>query len=537
MYRTERIRKEPKRPNIVCIMPDDTDFMWLSCYGGITPTPNIDRIADEGMRFDNMTCSASACTPSRYTYLTGHYAGRCPDPHFLSENPLDEPYSVAWNTVLNDEMPSLCRVLQAHGYRTGLAGKWHVGRPRSEMALPDLPAEADLDDPEIDGKLREYQKVLVDEVRRTGGFDYAASVVWGNNESFPIEALQEHNLEWITEGALDFLDACTEDEPFFLYVTPTAFHGPPHDRSYRQDPHYTQGGKLDALSDAHPPRSEMEDRLAERGLPFNHDTVGITWIDDQVGAILRKLEAMGVSQDTWVIFKVDHNTETGKGTCYQKGIRIPMVMRWPGRIEPGSITGARLQNIDFVPTVLEAAGIDLPLDMRVDGVSWMPLLDGDTDSLHDDLFFEFGYTRAVWAGKWKYIALRYPQRLLDAMAAGDLDEAPNHTNQRMQGQMNVAIAAYPHYFDPDQLYDTEADPDAQHNLADDPAYAEVLERMKSRLQRYLDTFKHPFDLEVPAFMKTARYRELCDETRKIGTDYLSWWPKERWWENEEDISE
>jgi hypothetical protein len=123
------------------------------------------------------------------------------------------------------------------------------------------------------------------------------------------------------------------------------------------------------------------------------------------------------------------------------------------------------------------------------------------------------------------------------MAAGDLDEAPNHTNQRMQGQMNVAIAAYPHYFDPDQLYDTEADPDAQHNLADDPAYAEVLERMKSRLQRYLDTFKHPFDLEVPAFMKTARYRELCDETRKIGTDYLSWWPKERWWENEEDISE
>jgi hypothetical protein len=120
------------------------------------------------------------------------------------------------------------------------------------------------------------------------------------------------------------------------------------------------------------------------------------------------------------------------------------------------------------------------------------------------------------------------------MAAGELDEAPNHINQRMQGQMNVAIEAYPHYFDPDQLFDIDADPDAQHNLADDPDYADVLNEMKGRLRRYLDTFKHPFDLEVPAFMTTQRYHDLCEETRKIGTDYLSWWPKDRWWEEAEN---
>jgi len=197
-------------------MPDDTDFVWLHCYGGRTPTPNIDRIAEEGTRFDQMYCSASACTPSRYTYLTGHYAGRCPDPHFLAENPPDEPYSVAWNTVLNETMPSLARTLHAHGYRTGIAGKWHVGRPRRELDLPELHEDDDPDDPEADAKLHLYQARLQEEVRTSGGFDYAASIVWGNNESFPVAKLREHNLEWITQGALDFLDSCSPDEPFFL---------------------------------------------------------------------------------------------------------------------------------------------------------------------------------------------------------------------------------------------------------------------------------------------------------------------------------
>jgi arylsulfatase A-like enzyme len=278
----------------------------------------------------------------------------------------------------------------------------------------------------------------------------------------------------------------------------------------------------------------MKRRLEERGLPYNHDTVGITWIDDQVGAILRKLNQMGVAENTIVIFKVDHNTETGKGTCHQKGIRIPMVMKWPGVIEPASVCTSRVQNIDFVPTVFEIAGAAPPDGMHLDGTDWMPLLTGEVDQIHEDLFFEFGYTRAVLWGKWKYIALRYPQRLIDAMQSGELDEAPNHTDQRLQGQMNVAIETYPAYFDPDQLFDLERDPAEFHNLAEDPVYADVLREMKSRLQTYLDTFKHPFDLEVPDFMRSERYRELCEATRRIGTDHLSWWPKEHWWLEEEE---
>ncbi|MCJ7552076.1 MAG: sulfatase-like hydrolase/transferase [Anaerolineae bacterium] len=518
-----------QRPNIVCIMPDGTDFVWLSCYGGRTPTPNIDRIAEAGVRFDQMYCATSVCTPSRYSYLTGHYAGRCTDPRFLAENPKHELYNVEWNVVLNTGMQSVGKVLQANGYRTGHAGKWHCGRPRRELALPNLLQDADLDDPRVNATLQEYQRNLQDEVRRTGGFDYAAGIVWGDNESFPVAALREHNLEWITQGALDFLDGCGADQPFFLYVTPTAFHGPPHDESYEMDVQTTQGGLVARPFTCHPPRDQMRQRLEERGLPYNGDTVGITWIDDQVGAILQKLEEMGVAENTVVIFKVDHNTETGKGTCHQDGTHIPMVMAWPGVVEPGTVCEARVMNTDFAPTVFEMAGAEIPDTMPLDGTSWLPLLTGEQELTHDDLFFEFGYTRAVLYENWKYIALRYPQHLLDTMRTGEVSEAPNHINQRLQGQMNIAIETYPAYFYPDQLFNLNDDPEERHNLADDPAYADVLAGMQQRLQVYLDTFDHPFDLAVPDFMRSQRYKALCDETRKIGTGHLSWWPTDEWW--------
>ena len=519
-----------KRPNIVCIMSDDTDFGWLGCYGGRTPTPHIDSLAARGVRFTHMTCSAPACTPSRYSYLTGQYAGRCPDEHFLATNPPDEPYNLAWNVVLNAHEPSLARVLRARGYRTGLAGKWHCGRSRHELVLPDLHADDNPNDPEVDARLRVHQAALQAEVRHTGGFDYAASIIWGDNESFPLAQLRAHNLEWITQGALDFLDTCSGDQPFFLYVTPTAMHGPPHDSSYELDERYTQGGRREVPFACHPPRDEMRQRLEARGLPYNHDTVGITWIDDQVGAIMRKLEEMGAAANTVVIYKVDHNTEPGKGTCYQSGVRIPLVMAWPGVIEPRSSCDSWTQNVDLMPTLLDVSGTQARDSLVLDGVSWLPLLMGQADALPaEDLFFEFGYARALLHSKWKLVALRYPQRLIDAMASGELDEAPNHSNMRLQGQMNIAIEAYPSYFDPDQLFDIEQDPDERHNLADDPAYAEVLAMMKARLQLHLDTFNHPFDLTVPNFMRSTRYRELCDATRQIGTRHLSWWPKEPWW--------
>ncbi|MBN2003826.1 MAG: sulfatase-like hydrolase/transferase [Anaerolineae bacterium] len=512
-------------PNIVWIMPDDCDFRRLGCYGGQALTPAIDRIAAEGIRCEQMYCSSSTCTPSRYAYLTGQYAGRCSDPQYLEENPLTDVYKVAWNPIINETTFTISKGLSDYrGYRTGIAGKWHAGRSRDRLNLPALDPDADPDNPAVDKILHRYQEALSAEVKRTGGFDYAASIVWGDIESFPVKRLRQHNLEWITKGALDFLSV-HDERPFFLHVAPTAIHGPSHEQSYQTDIRYTQGGLREDLVGLHPPRARMRERLASQGLPYDHHTVGVTWIDDLVAAILDKLDALGQSMNTLIIFSVDHNTEPGKGTCHHKGVHIPLIMRWPAVIEPGRVCRAQMQNVDLAPTLFDATGITPPEGVQPDSVSWLPLLTGETDIVHEDLFFEFGYARAVQAGRWRYIALRYPQHLLHAMESGALNEAPNHINDRLQNQMCIAIEAYPAYFDPDQLFDIENDPDEQHNLAGDPAYAGVLANMKQRLQRYLETFEHPYDLDVPAFMRSERYQALCEATRKIGTGHIGWWKK------------
>ncbi len=512
-------------PNIVWIMADDCDFRWLSCYGGQTHTPAIDRIAAEGMRFEQMYCSSAACTPSRYAYHTGQYAGRCADAHFRQSNPLDDIYNVEWNTFINETTFTISEGLSDYrGYRTGVVGKWHAGRDRTLLDLPVLNPDADPDDPAVDERLRRYQATLCAEVKHSGGFEYAASIVWGDIESFPVKRLRRHNLEWITKGALDFLNV-RDERPFFLHIAPTTIHGPAHDESHQMDIRYTQGGLRDDLAGLLPPRAGMRERLAAQGAPYNHYTVGVAWLDDLVAAILGKLDTMGESTDTLVIFSVDHNTEPGKGTCQHRGVRIPLVIRWPAMIQPGRVCRAQVQNVDLAATLFEAASVTPPEGPRLDGASWLPLFTGEKNAVRDDMFFEFGYARAVQAGRWRYIALRYPQHLLDAMENGALNEAPNHTNQRLQSQMCIAAETYPAYFDPDQLFDSESDPDESHNLAGDPAYADILADMKRRLQRYLNTFEHPYSLEIPAFMRSERYKALCEATRKIGTGHIGWWGK------------
>jgi hypothetical protein len=137
-------------PNILFIISDDTDFRDIACYGGQTLTPHIDRLAREGMVFRQAYCESSVCTPSRYYYLTGQFAGHCTDPGFRGENPLDEPYRVAWNTCINETIPTVASLLRAGGYRTGYAGKWHTGRPLRELPIPRFSPDDDLDDPAVD---------------------------------------------------------------------------------------------------------------------------------------------------------------------------------------------------------------------------------------------------------------------------------------------------------------------------------------------------------------------------------------------------
>lgn len=516
-------RRKQGRPNIVCIIADDTDFDKLGCYGGTPLTPNIDSIARDGVRFTEAYCVSSLCTPSRFNYLTGQYAGRCADPAFLNGCPYTGPYKAEHNIYLTEVNPSIGRIMRAAGYRTGYCGKWHTGYPHNMLPVPWFDPEEDPAAAAVGARLRQHQDVLARRVRRDGGFDCAAGIVWGNCESMPLRALRYHHLEWIAQGALDFLDTCTPDQPFLLYMASTEHHGPSVVKTLDRDPTHTpEGPRTDHLN-ALPSRAEVKARVARACLNPTHDTLGLAWLDSQVEAVLRKISDMGAEENTIFFFCVDHCVEPGKATCHDKGVHIPMLMKWPGELAAGSVCEGTVQNIDFLPTILELCGLGSPSDVTLDGRSFVPLLRGEKSEIRDDQFLELGYTRAVRTKKWKYVALRYPPRMIERMRSGEMLRAPNYVNRFSHPQSLIAAEYYPGYFDADQLYDLENDPRELKNLAAEPACADVLADMKARLRGYLDIFRHPFDLDDVEFLNSPRFRELAAETRKIGTEHIPWW--------------
>ena len=129
------------RPNIVIMFTDELEMNDIGAYGGDIPTPNIDKLASQGLRFTRAYTPSSMCTPARFAFLTGKYPGRCTAPTFLKSNPIDQPYSIAWNTWITQDLMTLPRLLSQNGYITGMAGKWHVGH-MGDKVLPELNLDA-----------------------------------------------------------------------------------------------------------------------------------------------------------------------------------------------------------------------------------------------------------------------------------------------------------------------------------------------------------------------------------------------------------
>jgi len=513
-----------ERPNIIWIIPDDTSHRMLGFGGGNVLSPNLDSIARNGIVLDQFHCSAPACMPSRYSYLTGHYGGRCPSEQFRS-GVRHEPYSVFFNTVLDPRREmSLGHALQRAGYRTGHVGKWHVGAGREDRdAMPRFDPHDDPRDPAVAARMARHQEKLCEIVRKAG-FDYAHSVIWGNYESLP-ERAKNHNIEWITWGALKFIAQCAQERaPFFLSMATTTIHGPNHVSSLLADPHLTPAGYSDEHIGCQASRQSIYERLGKAGIEFNSTTAGVLWMDDAVGAVLQRLRELGIEERTLVIFSVDHGPSLGgKFTTYQRGTRIPFCAQWKGTLPAGRVVSALTQNVDFLPTLLDIAGADAPAEMTLDGRSLLPLMTGEQDDLpgRNDLYFEFGYTRAVRTERWKYIAWRLPRSLIERMQAGDMDTLCTHFGRPLppdRVQPNLLTASllnYPHYFDPDQLYDLQNDPYERKNLAADNRYAPVLKDMKARLRKYLDTFASPFPLDhLDDFYASQRFEALKDKVRR-----------------------
>lgn len=519
---------ETQKPNVIFFLSDDTSPDWLGPWGGDLPTPHLDRLAATGTRFNRFYCTSSFCTPSRYSFLTGQYPGRCNDALFLKENPVTDPYMIGFNTYLNASIPSFGNVFKRNGYRTGFAGKWHVGYPYEAMDIPEFDREADPYDPEVSQALATLQKRFCDDVRERGGYDFAGGVIWGNNEEQPLEALRYHHPEFSMAAALEFLDGCEQGKPFALHYATTCFHGPSIRATMERDPRVTPGGVVDGFPDAIPRRKDIVEELKAGAEGDSTRQLSMRWIEEELGLLLRKLEAMGELENTIIVYSSDHNTQPGKGTCWEEGLHIPLIIRFPQKVKQNHVVEMEAQNIDLFPTLLNLCDIEVPDDAQLDGRSLLPSLQGETQVAREALYFEIGYFRCVRTAEWKYQTLRYPQHLIDDMESGRRKEAPNHMNKRLHPQACIAVDHYASYFDSEQLYAYREPEGEQRNLAHEDAYSPVRDEMRGHLKTHLDSFEHRYDLEDTEFLDSPRFKELAQATQAIGIDHISWLREKNW---------
>ncbi len=516
------MQDQDEKLNFVMIFTDEMEPGYLQCYNSDSPypTPNITKLAEAGTMFTNAYASSPMCTPSRFSVLTGKYPGKCTGESFREENPYDQPYNIAWNTRINESMPTIADFISSEGYVSGMAGKWHVGKENlSDVDVPEFDPDADPSDPDVNEKLKQNHQIHRELVTKTAGFDYANSVLWGNFDGFPVRKLQVHNIPWITRGASVFLDERAEDKkPFFLYVAPTAIHGPAHQESLDADPTFTLQGRMEDVTNYTPDREAIKTAIRDQPGDDKHKYAGLAYIDHQLGLIMQRLEENKLADNTVVIFIADHNVEPGKATCYEKGNKVPLIIKWPG-MPMNRISGHLVQNVDLVATISAEAGNE---DISIDGVNIKSLLEKESEPVRESVYMESGYARAVRMDNYKFIAFRPLPSAIQKMKDGEIEYAPNYLDTHKQAHSQIAMQYFPHYFDQDQLYDLEKDPYELNNLAYQFEYQEILQEMKAELQDYLDKFEHPFSLERIPYMETEEYRELAENTKAIGTDFIPW---------------
>ncbi len=500
---------DPSKPNVVLVISDDTPFRSIGYKEGRVLTPAIDAIRSQGIDFANFTATSSVCTPSRFSCLTGLYAGNCPAPGFLSGVPENEPYCVTWNTDITPDIPTLGSVFQSGGYRTGYVGKWHNGVAPSRFPGHPYNPTDDPADPGVAARLKLDYAVLVSHIRSCG-FDYADGVNYANTDNRTIRSMQVHNHEWMTKKAIEFLDSTKKEEPFFLHVATTAIHGPSHIDALAGDLRVVEYGYTEEdLTGVLPPRHTVAERLDHAGIEITHQSVGALQLDDVVGALRKKLEAMGLLENTIFLYLTDHGWDSAKGTCCEAGLRVPATMSWPARIGGGKTCGAVVRHIDLLPTFAEVCSLPIPENGKWDGKSRAKqIFDGEADGI-SEVYAEMGYIRSLRKGKWKYIAYRYPESLIRKMEAGELPMAPNLLGH-LGGAQYRQISRYRCYWQQDRLHDLDTDPGEQINLAAEEP--EILEEMKERLSVHLSGFPRPFDLSPQPYLDSPEFSELAKKT-------------------------
>ena len=405
-----------KRPNILFILIDDMGWRDTGCYGSpFYETPNVDRLAGEGMRFTDAYAACPVCSPTRASILTGKYPARLGLTNYIAEfgeHPaqgrlVDAPYV--------DHLPlterNLARTLKAAGYATWHVGKWHLG---AEPYWPE----------------RQGFEVNV------GGCD------WGHPHQgffcpWGIPTLEdrtegEYLTDRLTDEAIQLIRG-HGDRPFFLYLPYYAVHVPIEAKEHLVEKYRRKAASLglDAVQafaegDYFPCEHKKDQRVLRRLIQSDPAYAAmIETLDGNIGRLLRTLEETGKSDDTVVIFTSDNGGLStaegspttnrplceGKGWMYEGGTREPLIVKWPGVTRPGSLCEVPVTSPDFYPTLLEMAGLDPLPEQHADGLSLAPLLRGTGGLQREGIFWHYPHYGnqggtpgcSMRSGDWKLI--------------------------------------------------------------------------------------------------------------------------------------
>lgn len=402
-------------PNILFVMIDDLGWMDIRPQGNEAfVTPNLDRLAQQGTRFTDFYAAAPVCSPTRAACVTGLAPARVkvtthiPDrwsfydePTPAGQKPTEqkpaERRGRTWgpgrsSNVLDKRYPTIAQRLKAAGYHTGFVGKWHLAGAERNTTDTSLFPES-------------Y------------GFDVnVAGNAWGGPSTFfaPIEMPNyrkgkagEYLPDLLAQEAIDYLETVArDDKPFFLCL-------------WTYTVHYPIEAPADLLAKYTDAR-HADGSLPEPATPVRYRAM-VEGMDRAVGRVLDALDAMDLAADTLVVFTSDNGQmpgasvadplRAGKGFLYEGGIRVPLLMRWPGRVRAGAVEATPAISMDFAPTFLDAAGISYAAE-QFDGVSLLPVASGAGSLTRDAIYLHYPHYcyhgendmgSIVRCGKYKYI--------------------------------------------------------------------------------------------------------------------------------------
>lgn len=453
-------------PNIVVIMADDFGVGAVNAYGApkeLVRTPNLNRLAEQGMRFTNANTPASVCSPTRYAFLTGRYAWRGALTHGV--------VNVFDPLVVERDRATVASFLKKQGYHTAQIGKWHLGygdKTPADFTGKLTPGPNDLGFDYHFGLPQNLDDVLRVWIENDGVYGlrskkqspYAKSFYGGQYVGLDApQRSREEATAFLTEKAVDWIRTTHRQnpgEPFFLYFAPPATHHPIVPSEMMRG---TSG--CGAYGD------------------FIHD------LDHAVGCVIQALEYEGVAPETLIVFTADNGADIpendpkreecqardagllanginrgDKHTVWEGGARVPLIVRWDGAVAPGAVSDRMVNIVDLFATLGEAVSGQVPsVKEAPDSVSFLPTLLGKPQPPRVPMVTgNAAGLLALRADKWKYIDGRFP------------DGAPESLRKSFKAQAEPA------------LYDLAADPSEQRNLIGEQP--EIAERMEKALDEY-----------------------------------------------------